>query len=173
VDRISNFEQWKIIYLGLVAGLRYNEIDKLRLRDICRKTGKISIRAHEEFQPKAGASEGDVMVSEGAAKVVKEMLNHTQGEWLLLEARSSRTKGYRSGLNHDKAVAWLRRYQENGFHPFADVPKPLHELRKEAGTLVNQKHGLNEAKNFLRHGDIATTATYYVGSKGQITTGLC
>jgi hypothetical protein len=48
----------------------------------------------------------------------------------------------------------------------------LKQLRKEAGTLVNSQHGLNEAKNFLRHSSIATTAAYYVGSKGNITTGL-
>ena len=171
-ERISQFEQWKIIYLGLVAGLRYNEIDKLRSRDISCKAGRISIRAHDQFQPKAAASEGDVLVSNDAAEVIKEMLQHTKGEWFLLEARSSRNKNYRSGLHHDRAVAWLRRYEENGFRPFKDVPKPIHELRKEAGTLVNQKHGLNETKHFLRHGDIATTAAFYVGTKGQITTGL-
>ena len=171
-ERISQFEQWKIIYLGLVAGLRYNEIDKLRSRDISCKAGRISIRAHDQFQPKAAASEGDVLVSNDAAEVIKEMLQHTKGEWFLLEARSSRNKNYRSGLHHDRAVAWLRRYEENGFRPFRDVPKPIHELRKEAGTLVNQKHGLNETKHFLRHGDIATTAAFYVGTKGQITTGL-
>jgi hypothetical protein len=66
----------------------------------------------------------------------------------------------------------LRAYEERGIQPFSDVPKPIHELRKEAGTLVNSQHGLNEAKNFLRHSSIATTAAYYVGSKGDITTGL-
>jgi hypothetical protein len=170
--RTSRFEQWKILYLALVAGLRYNEIDKLRKHDVCGKTGRISIRAHEHFQPKAAASEGEVLVSESASQVLVEMLNHTAGEWFLLEARSRRNRSYRGALNHDLVIAWLRAYTENGIQPFKDVPKPLHELRKEAGTLVNQKHGLNEAKNFLRHGDIATTAMYYVGSKGEITTGL-
>jgi hypothetical protein len=69
-------------------------------------------------------------------------------------------------------VAWLRRYEEGEQKPFADVNKPIHELRKEAGTLVNKNHGLAEAQNFLRHSSIATTASFYVGSKGQVATGL-
>lgn len=171
-DAISRYEQWKILYLALVAGLRYNEIDKLRVRDICSESGRISIRAHSEFQPKAAASEGDVLVGDTAKEVMLGMLKNCHGEWFVREERSNRNKGYRTGGHHERLLVWLRGYVENGSCPLADVPKPLHELRKEAGNLVNNSHGLNEAKNFLRHANISVTATYYVGTKGGITTGL-
>ncbi len=169
---MSRFEQWKILYLALVAGLRYNEIDKLRVQDISAVAGRISIRTHETFQPKTSSSEGDVLVSAEAGEVLAGMLKRTTGPWFVKDGISSRNKSYRAGLYHDALVRWLRKYEERGIRPLADVPKPLHELRKEAGTLVNNQHGLNEAKNFLRHSSIATTAAYYVGSKGNITTGL-
>ena len=168
----SRFEQWKILYLALVAGLRYNEIDKLRVQDISAAAGRISIRTHETFQPKTTASEGDVLVSAAAGEVLAGMLKRTIGPWFVKSGISKQSPSYRAGLYHDALVRWLRKYEERGIRPLADVPKPLHELRKEAGTLVNNQHGLNEAKNFLRHSSIATTAAYYVGSKGNITTGL-
>lgn len=85
-------------------------------------------------------------------------------EWIAMAKRSY----------HDAILRWLRKYEERGIRPFADIPKPLHELRKEAGTLVNSQRGLNEAKNFSRHSSISisTPAAYYVGSTGNITTGL-
>jgi integrase len=168
----SRFEQWKILYLALVAGLRYNEIDKLRVQDVSPAAGRITIRTHETFQPKTSSSEGDVLVSAAAGEVLAEMLKRTTGPWFVKEGRSRQSPTYRAGQYHDELLRWLRKYEERGIRPFADIPKPLHELRKEAGTLVNSQHGLNEAKNFLRHSSIATTAAYYVGSKGNITTGL-
>ncbi|MEO5913777.1 MAG: site-specific integrase [Luteolibacter sp.] len=171
-EGITKYEQWKILYLALVGGLRYNEIDKLRIQDISTATGKISVRTHEDFRPKTTESEGDVLVGATACKVIKTMLEHADGPWFLREQRSKTNKSYRAGQHHDNLVKWLRNYEERGFRPFAEIPKPVHELRKEAGTLVNNLHGLNETKNFLRHSSITTTATYYVGSKGDITTGL-
>ncbi|MBX3743226.1 MAG: site-specific integrase [Akkermansiaceae bacterium] len=171
-EEVIRFEQWKIVYLALVAGLRYNEIDRLMTRDISRDEGKINVRLHEGFTPKTGASEGQVLVGEEARQTIAVMLDHTQRGWFLKASPSNRTPRYRAGLSHDATVSWLRAYEENGDRPFAGVHKPIHELRKEAGTLVNSQHGLIEAKTFLRHGSIATTAAYYVGTKGTITTGL-
>jgi hypothetical protein len=168
----SAFEQWKILYLALVAGLRYREIDNLRKRDVSVKLRKIMVVAHGDYQPKTDASEAEVTVSEDAAAVLERMLARTPGPWFVGEARSNRNPAYRSGRHHDNLLVWLRNYQEQGVRPFFDIHKPLHELRKEAGTLVNSQHGLSEARNFLRHNSIITTASYYVGSKGEITTGL-
>ncbi len=168
----SKFEQWKILYFAIVAGLRYREIDNLRKQDVSPSTRKISIRTHGDYAPKTEASEADVTVSEGAAKVLEQMLVKTKGNWMVADGRSKKATNYRTGTHHEELLEWLRNYEERGIKPLADVQKPLHELRKEAGTLVNSQHGLNEAKNFLRHSDISTTAAYYVGSKGEITTGL-
>lgn len=52
------------------------------------------------------------------------------------------------------------------------APKPIHELRKESGSMVNRKHGLTAAKDFLRHADIAITAAHYIDRPRQATSGL-
>lgn len=169
---VLRFELWKILYMALVAGLRYSEIDQLKTEAVSVRLRKISIRLHEGFQPKNLASEGEVPISEEAKEVISVMLKHSENGWFLKANTSRRFKNYRAGLSHDRLVTWLRAYKEEGRYPFGDVSKPIHELRKEAGTLVNKNHGLAEAQNFLRHSSIATTASYYVGSKGDVTTGL-
>ena len=168
----SKFEQWKIFYLSLVAGLRYREIDQLQIHDIQLEKCQIAVRPHQTFTPKTQASIGEVEITETAAKNIEGMLKLTAGPWFIKEARSSQSKKYRAGLHHDAVVAWLRNYEERGIKPFAKIPKPLHELRKEAGTLVNKAHGLVAAKQFLRHASINTTAEFYVDKVGSVTTGL-
>lgn len=171
-DAESRFEQWKIIYLALVAGLRYNEIDKLRVHDIMPAACRISIRTHDDFVPKTDSSEGDIQVNTVAAKVLEGMIKQTKGQWFIKAGVSKQSPKYRAGLYHDAALSWLRNYEERGYKPLADIPKPLHELRKEAGTLVKAAHGLDEAQRFLRHKSITTTAEFYVGSKGETNTGI-
>ena len=132
----------------------------------------ISVSPHQSFTPKNHASIGDVEITEAAAKNLEKLLEQTSGRWFIKEGHSSKSKKYRAGLHHDAVVAWLRKYEERGTKPLADVPKPLHELRKEAGTLVNKAHGLVAAKEFLRHASITTTADLYVDTVGSVTTGL-
>jgi len=167
----SRYEQWKILYLAQVAGLRFKEIDNLRVQDISIKANRITIRTQATFKPKTPSSEAEVLVSPAAGKVLTKMLKHTTGPEFIKSGPSKQNK-YRAGFYHDELISWLRNYEERGTRPFADVQKPIQELRKEAGTLVHTQHGLIETKNFLRHSSIATTAAYYVGSKGNITTGL-
>lgn len=50
--------------------------------------------------------------------------------------------------------AWLRTH---GFNE----KRPLHQLRKEAGSRIAQKHGLEEAANVLRHATIDVTRNIY------------
>jgi hypothetical protein len=38
--------------------------------------------------------------------------------------------------------------------------------------MVNRKHGLSAAKDFLRHADIAITAAHYIDLPRQATSGL-
>jgi len=62
-------------------------------------------------------------------------------------------------------VGWLR---SKGIK----ANKPIHELRKEFGSLVNQKHGIYAASRALRHSDITTSTRHYVAKKQRFTVGL-
>ena len=74
-------------------------------------------------------------------------------------------ENYRAQNVFERLSAWLR---SKG----VSAPKPIHELRKESGSMVNRKHGLTAAKDFLRHADIAITAAHYIDRPRQATSGL-
>jgi hypothetical protein len=74
-------------------------------------------------------------------------------------------ENYRAQNVFERLSAWLR---SKG----VSAPKPIHELRKESGSMVNRRHGLIAAKDFLRHADIAITAAHYIDRPRQATSGL-
>jgi hypothetical protein len=74
-------------------------------------------------------------------------------------------ENYRAQHVFERLSAWLR---TKG----VTAQKPIHELRKESGSMVNRKHGLTAAKDFLRHADIAITAAHYIDRPRMATSGL-
>jgi len=72
---------------------------------------------------------------------------------------------YRAAKTFEQVLAWLRANGVKGF-------KPLHTLRKEAGSMICQQDGLFAASRFLRHADVAITAQHYAVKKERVTIGL-
>jgi hypothetical protein len=60
-------------------------------------------------------------------------------------------------------VLWLKAHGVTG-------RKPLHALRKEYGSLINEKYDLVTAKELLRHSSVAITAAHYVENRRRGTT---
>ena len=77
----------------------------------------------------------------------------------------TKSRFYRANKHQKKLLTWLR---ANGI----DSKKPMHDLRKEAGSRIYEKYGLVAASKFLRHGDVSTTADYYVDNSKDFTTGF-
>jgi hypothetical protein len=50
--------------------------------------------------------------------------------------------------------------------------RAIHELRKEAGSIVATQSGIHAASRFLRHADIQITAAHYSDHKERITVPL-
>ena len=48
------------------------------------------------------------------------------------------------GVTLERLSAWLRKHG-------VTARKPIHELRKEFGSMINRKHGLSAASDQLRH----------------------
>jgi hypothetical protein len=71
-------------------------------------------------------------------------------------------ENYRAHSVFERLTKWLRKKGVNS-------RKPIHELRKEFGSMVNRKHGLSAAKDLLRHPDISITASHYIDSPRQAT----
>jgi integrase len=49
---------------------------------------------------------------------------------------------------------------------------PLHELRKEFGSIINEKDGLLAASHALRHASYLTTAAIYVENRSTAVADL-
>ena len=74
---------------------------------------------------------------------------------------SSASQYYRCQETFEILYTWLRRKGVKD-------KKPLHVLRKEFGSIINQRHGLYAASAALRHRNISTTAGHYVAHKDRI-----
>ena len=72
---------------------------------------------------------------------------------------------YRCDQVFERAIKWLRAHG-------VDTQKPLHTLRKEAGSLVATEADIQAAKQFLRHKSIAVTSAYYAQNKAAHTVNV-
>jgi integrase len=50
--------------------------------------------------------------------------------------------------------------------------KPIHTLRKEAGSIIATKAGIHAASRFLRHADIQVTSMHYADYKERVTVDM-
>ena len=168
----SKPEIFHVLLMAVACGLRRGEIDALTWSDIDFKEQKIHIDFSEHGELKTEDSRGSVDIDSTTAQLL-------QGYRAKLKARAedfvipaykaaagdmSREWGnrYRTGSTFEKACAWLR---ENG----VDSNKPIHTLRKEAGSIIATRDGIFAASTFLRHSDIGVTAKYYADKKTKTT----
>jgi integrase len=170
-------EALKVFMLALFCGLTRQEIDGLQWDSIDFKTGKISVRRSETARLKTQAREGDVAIDPHTLARLKEMKKSADGPFVI-ESKNAPKAGtrytrYRATVTYEALARWLKEYEDDqNRKPLANVKKPLHELRKEAGAVIVQQFGIYAASKFLRHSNIATTARFYADDTRTITTGL-
>jgi hypothetical protein len=78
--------------------------------------------------------------------------------------RSSTCRHYRCNKIFKSLFAWL---ESKG----VSNANPLHTLRKEFGSRINDVHGIYAASRALRHADIAITSQHYLDKKSRATVG--
>lgn len=166
----AKLEMWKAFVLLMFAGLRKNEADKLRWESVDFMVGLLRIEDHDHFQAKCEASKGSVELDPEVIALLRGWRAlDTKGEFVLRSPVPPRENAhhyhYRAFRTFDALQAWLR---EKGIK----ARKALHELRKEAGSLVADKHGIFAASRFLRHSDIGITSKHYIDKKQRVTVGL-
>lgn len=168
-------EPLKILTLALAAGLRAGEIDGLRWAQVDLEAGEISIETTETFSAKTEDSLGTVELDPDFVAILRGWKAKAKGPFVVDSVAKTRPKwrdAYRANEHFQTVYKWLRNLEIVGEKPLADSSKPLHTLRKEAGSLVNQRHGLAAASEFLRHSDTGITGRFYVSKKERVTTGL-
>ena len=166
----SRPEQYKILLLGAMAGLRRNEIDVLPWSAFRWNEGVIRIETTEFYRPKSHNSEGDVRVDPELMEVFRGFYAGRKGDFVIESdspppAFDARYGTYRCHTHMRALLGWLRSEGVNS-------KTPLHSLRKEFGSWINDQHGILAASEQLRHGGIAVTARHYLENRRPSVLGL-
>jgi integrase len=151
--------------LALGAGLRRGEIDRLEWSAFQWNHHTIRIEPTRHFDVKTEHSIGDVPVDPELMAVFRGYAAVAGSNFVIEPVPETTWDLYRAKAVFERLSVWLKAHG-------VTARKPIHELRKEFGSMVNREHGLSAAKDLLRHGDIAVTAAYYIDRPRQATSGL-
>ena len=156
--------------LALGAGLRRIAIDRLEWSAFRFEDNVIRIERTRHFEPKTEHSIGDVQVDPELMAVFRGYAALSRSNFVIENGATGEPADqywdhYRAKEVFERLSVWLRKQG-------VTARKPIHELRKEFGSMVNRKHGLTAAKDLLRHADIGVTAAYYIDSPRKATSGI-
>jgi integrase len=162
-------EIFKIFLLSMGAGLRRSEIDKLTWKQFDWKRGILSVETNEYGDVKTEASAETIDIGADMLAFFKEHFEQRDSEFVVSSAveagRPKHWNHYRCDHHFKEFITWLRDKK-------VDTRNPIHTLRKEFGSLVNQKFGLFAASAALRHSSISVTREHYVDRKERIALNL-
>ena len=133
-----------------MAGLRRDEIDSLQWLSFLWTRKVIRIERTEHFSPKSEKSLGDIDVDAEIIDIFKEYHAKAKGPFVVASRNPPRPKGYRCQRDIEALLTWLRVHGVKS-------RKPLHDLRKEFGSLLIDQHGIFVASRMLRHSSAAIT----------------
>jgi integrase len=152
--------------LALGAGLRRIEIDRLEWAAFRWNDNVIRIEATRYFEPKTEHSSGDVQIDPELMSVFRGYAALAGSNFVIEGPEADGYwDQYRAKEVFERLSAWLKAHG-------VTARKPIHELRKEFGSMINRKHGLSAASDQLRHSGIATTAACYIDRPRKATSGL-
>jgi integrase len=129
----------------------------------------IRVEPTQYLDVKTEHSIGDIMVDPELMSIFRGYAALATSNFVIetpnLSLASATFETYRAKPVFERLAIWLRKHG-------VTARKPIHELRKEFGSMVNRVHELVAARDLLRHCDIHTTATYYIDSPRKATSGL-
>lgn len=160
-------EAFKGLILGLCAGLRRREIDRLLWEQVDFGQSCIWAETTDVFELKADSS-GKIVLDLHIMDLLKCWRKKTIGRYVL-EGSENITQGrqtnYRVNQVHEFLVGWLK---EKGIN----TRMSLHALRKEFGSIICEQAGIHAASKMLRHANISQTAAIYADHRKKITVGI-
>ena len=162
-------EVYKVFLLALGGGLRRSEIDTLTYEQVDFANSMLRMHVTPEGRRKSKQSEANVPLDEMLIDELKKWQQTAKDKFVLdgpgIEEPKKWGRNYRCDETFKRTIAWLRTHG-------VDTLKPIHTLRKEAGSLVATEGGIQAAKQFLRHKSIEVTSAYYAYNKGNHTVDL-
>jgi Integrase len=164
-------EAFVALVLGLFSGLRRGEIDRLTWAQVDFEAGGLSLEATQHGDVKSSHSAGFVKLADSVVALLKEKKESTRSPFVLESSALVRAPGegryhrYRCDCTFKRLTSWLR---ANGLK---GEQKPLHAMRKEFGSFVNERFGLSAAADALRHSNVNLTRDYYARPDKRATFG--
>jgi integrase len=161
-------EAFKIFLLGIMAGLRTGEIDSLLWENVDFEKERISVEITDFGGAKSEDSEDWIHADPELIEILRGYRAKAKGEFVIESDRKPRPEReyyYRADRSLHTLYDWLKK------KGISDQ-KPLHTLRKEAGTLIYERFGIYAASRALRHSDIRITTQFYADHKERVSTGL-
>lgn len=164
-------ELYVALVLGLFSGLRRGEIDKLTWAQVDIEAGGVNIEATQHGEVKSSHSAAFVKLADSVMELLNEKRKAARSAFVLESSAAlttpseSRTYRYRCDCIFKRLNAWLR---DNGLK---SEQKPLHTLRKEFGSYINEKFGLGAAADAMRHSNVNLTRDYYARPDKRATFG--
>ncbi|MEZ5326915.1 MAG: hypothetical protein R3F19_17845 [Verrucomicrobiales bacterium] len=158
-------EVLKILILAAVCGLRISEIDFLLWEAFDFTDAVLRVEDSEYHRLKSEDSAGEIALDDEMNRIFMAFHKVSEGEFVVESSGSiSRSPGsgsYRCRNHIDFLKAWLR---DNGIV----ARKPIHELRKEVGSVIASEQGIFAASRYLRHSDIRITSSIYADQKKRV-----
>ncbi|MDQ8201340.1 tyrosine-type recombinase/integrase, partial [Pelagicoccus enzymogenes] len=132
-------ESYKLMVLALAAGLRRTEADLLLWTAFDFRERCIRVEQSQFYGLKSMSSEGTVYLQPEVCSFFEDCFKRRTGDFVLESKRPPKRHlvtyvYYRAPKAQNVLNRWLR---ENGI----DRPRPTHELRKEFGSLINERYG--------------------------------
>jgi integrase len=163
--RKSDPDAYLCLLLAIGAGLRKGEIDSLRWYQIDFKRQSLRLEISEHSDLKTDEAADEVEIDEALSNELRLHMARGRTPFVINSARPAHVnlagQYYRCQAVFQRLYTWLR-------GKGVTDKKPLHVLRKEFGSIINQRHGLYAASAALRHRNISTTAGHYVANKSRI-----
>jgi integrase len=172
--------------LALRCGLRRREIDTLMWKSVDLERKLIYVEPNEHYDLKSMDSADAVDIGDELVKFLRNFRkHHSSGSFVIpsppmkrkprsdlrihpdTSSKSRKPGGNRSPDNYRcmkvfrKLIDWL-------LSKGVKSSRPIHELRKEIGSLIADEHGIYAASRFIRHADIRITAAIYLDKKRRI-----
>jgi integrase len=166
----DNPELFKMFLLAFGAGLRRGEIDKLTWKQFNWTVGTISIETTEYGSVKTEDSEQEIDIGADLVAYFKDRMAGSESEFVItsnvaVDDQPKHWNHYRCDGLFKSLIEWLHSKGVN-------ARNPIHTLRKEFGSLINQQYGIFAASAALRHSNISITRDTYVDKKQKIALNL-
>lgn len=167
-------EVFRAFVLCLLAGLRRSEADRLTWAQLDLDSATLSIERTEYFEPKSEESNRQVELDPVAVEILRRAKADDPDPIFVLKGSSPRPQTsaapvYRANTapwrTWEKLANWL---EERGIRD----GKPIHVLRKLAGSLVFSAHGLEQARGFLGHASVVTTSNSYLAKSRRVMVSI-